>query len=75
VAGPRFEEDQRPRRAGRRRIPAGVVDVRVTGAAADTEVMAALLAEAAETVSGPRRRANRDGPGQRIYITLRVTAP
>lgn len=59
-------------RAPQHRRPPGVVDVRIDGAHGDTERLAVILADILERTSGPRRRRNRSGGGQRLYLSVRL---
>lgn len=64
---------------GQTRQAPGVVKVRLSGVAEDLEVVAEILSgypDAGVEVldqSSPRR--NRRDPGQRVYLTLRITEP
>jgi hypothetical protein len=53
----------------------GVVKIRLSGERADIEQAAGLLARAgAEVLDRSRPRPNRDDPGERVYLTVRLAA-
>ncbi len=53
----------------------GVVKIRLSGAADDVEVLAGVLSTspAAEVVDRSAPYPNRRDPGERVYLTLRIT--
>jgi hypothetical protein len=53
----------------------GVVKVRLSGAAADIEPVAGLLAARGWVLDRSAAYPNRRDPGERVYLTLQVTAP
>ncbi len=60
------------RQAGQAR---GVVKIRPSGAAGDVEVLADVLSAspAAEVIDRSAPYPNRRDPGERVYLTLRIT--
>jgi len=64
---------------GQARQAPGVVKIRVLGDPGDIEVVAEILAGfrdvGVEVLDRSAPRANRHDPGQRVYLTLRITEP
>ena len=58
-------------------VAPGVVKVRLSGELADIEALAAALTgpAAVEVIDRSGPRANRYDPGQRVYLTVRITTP
>ena len=56
---------------------AGVVRVRLLGSALDADIVAAIIAASPDAIVAERSRPyrNRDEPGERVYLTVRVTRP
>jgi hypothetical protein len=53
----------------------GVVKIRLSGAAGDIEVLAGLVSSspAAEVIDRSAPYPNRRDPGERVYLTVRIT--
>jgi hypothetical protein len=53
----------------------GVVKIRLSGAAGDVEVLAGVLGSspAAEVIDRSAPYPNRRDPGERVYLTVRIT--
>ena len=61
----------------RQPAPPGVVRVRLLGDALDADIVAAIIAASPDAIVAERSRGyrNRDEPGERVYLTVRVTRP